>query len=84
MVEEVGKRRKTVQNTVTKPPRPSKIFSPFRVLGNVTDSTPFAIGTLGSTFYAVTSVGRSFQIYDLATLHLLFVSQTQTPSKLLV
>ncbi|KAK6875438.1 U3 small nucleolar RNA-associated protein 21 [Candida tropicalis] len=82
MVEEVGKRRKTVQNTVTKPPRPSKIFSPFRVLGNVTDSTPFAIGTLGSTFYAVTSVGRSFQIYDLATLHLLFVSQTQTPSKI--
>ncbi|KAI3406748.2 UTP21 [Candida oxycetoniae] len=62
--------------------KPSKIFSPFRVLGNVTDATPFAIGTLGSTFYAVTSVGKSFQIYDLATLHLLFVSQTQTKSKI--
>ncbi|RCK54556.1 U3 small nucleolar RNA-associated protein 21 [Candida viswanathii] len=85
MVEAVEKRRKIEESSATsvaKPPRPSKIFSPFRVLGNVTDSTPFAIGALGSTFYAVTSVGRSFQIYDLATLHLLFVSQTQTPSKI--
>ncbi|EMG50921.1 UTP21 U3 small nucleolar RNA-associated protein 21 [Candida maltosa Xu316] len=78
----IQKKRKTDDVSSVKPPRPSKIFSPFRVLGNVTDSTPFAIGTLGSTFYAVTSVGRSFQIYDLATLHLLFVSQTQTPSKI--
>lgn len=60
----------------------SKIFSPFRVIGNVSNETPFALGTLGSTFYVVTSVGRSFQIYDVATLHLLFVSQTQTPSKI--
>ncbi|CAK9435632.1 uncharacterized protein LODBEIA_P03590 [Lodderomyces beijingensis] len=89
MVELVEKKRKVETNgngpapqLKAKPSRPSKIFSPFRVLGNVTDSTPFAIGTLGSTFYAVTSVGRSFQIYDLATLHLLFVSQTQTKSKI--
>ncbi|KAG7665352.1 UTP21 [[Candida] subhashii] len=82
MVEQVDKRRKIEGSTSTKVVRPSKIFSPFRVLGNVTDSTPFALGTLGSTFYAVTSVGRSFQIYDLATLHLLFVSQSQTPTKI--
>lgn len=80
----IEKKRKVDLNAsgITKQPKASKIFSPFRVLGNVTDSTPFAMGTLGSTFYAVTSVGRSFQIYDLATLHLLFVSQTQTPSRI--
>ncbi|EGW33174.1 uncharacterized protein SPAPADRAFT_136717 [Spathaspora passalidarum NRRL Y-27907] len=82
MVEQDKRRRteSTSEASTSVPPRPSKIFSPFRVLGNVTDATPFAIGTLGSTFYGVTSVGKSFQIYDLATLHLLFVSQTQTAS----
>ncbi|CAD1808987.1 Utp21 specific WD40 associated putative domain family protein [Candida parapsilosis] len=83
MVELLEKKRKIeASGALQKAPRPSRIFSPFRVLGNVTDSTPFAIGTLGSTFYAVTSAGRTFQIYDLATLHLLFVSQTQTKSKI--
>lgn len=72
------KRRKTGPPA----PRGSRIFSPFRALGNVSNEVPFAVGTLGSTFYIVTSVGRSFQIYDAATLHLLFVSQTQTPSKI--
>ncbi|CAH6723056.1 U3 small nucleolar RNA-associated protein 21 [[Candida] jaroonii] len=79
MVEPVEKRRKLVDSKV---PKSSKVFSPFRVLGNVSNEIPFAIGSLGSTFYAVTSVGRSFQIYDVSTLHLLFVSQTQAPSKL--
>lgn len=76
---ESDKRRKT---EVQKKPRASKIFSPFRALGNVTNEVPLAVGTLGATFYIVTSVGRSFQIYDAATLHLLFVSLTQTPSKI--
>lgn len=83
MVEAVEKRRKVDKPTTPKGvSRPSRIFSPFRVLGNVSNETPFALGTLGSTFYIVTSVGRSFQIYDAATLHLLFVSQSQTPSKI--
>lgn len=74
-----------VNGVVTRSPnavKKSKIFSPFRVVGNVSDDTPHAVGTLGSTFYVVTSVGRSFQIYDVATLHLLFVSLKQTPSKI--
>ncbi|ODV79760.1 Utp21-domain-containing protein [Suhomyces tanzawaensis NRRL Y-17324] len=79
---EAEKRRKVEETAVKGVSKPSKIFSPFRVVGNVSNEVPFAIGTLGSTFYAVTSVGRSFQIYDIATLHLLFVSQTQTPSKI--
>lgn len=59
--------------------RKSKIFSPFRTIGHVSNNIPFAIGTLGATFYIVTIVGRSFQIYDASTLHLLFVSTKQTP-----
>lgn len=80
MAEPLDKRRKT--ETQKRVARPSKIFSPFRSLGNVSNEIPFAIGTLGATFYIVTSVGRSFQIYDAATLHLLFVSQHQTASKI--
>lgn len=78
MVHAMDKRRKTE----AKKPRASKIFSPFRALGNVTNEIPLAIGSLGATFYIVTSVGKSFQIYDAATLHLLFVSQTQTTLKI--
>lgn len=81
MAETLDKRRK-VESAISKTSRPSKIFSPFRVLGNVSNETPLAVGTLGSTFYIVTSIGRSFQIYDAATLHLLFVSQSQTPAKI--
>ncbi|KAK6201040.1 Utp21 specific WD40 associated putative domain-containing protein [Scheffersomyces amazonensis] len=82
MVEPTDKRRKVEIQTTPKTKKASRIFSPFRVLGNVSNEIPFAIGTLGSTFYVVTSVGRSFQIYDVATLHLLFVSQNQTSSKI--
>ncbi|CUM66220.1 uncharacterized protein PRCAT00003880001 [Priceomyces carsonii] len=86
MSEAVDKRRK-VDNGISdvskqNPVRKSKIFSPFRVLGNVTNETPFAVGSLGSTFFIVTSIGRVFQIYDVATLHLLFVSEGQTPLKI--
>ena len=60
----------------------SKIFAPFRVVGNVSNGIPFAVGTLGATFYIVTSVGKSFQIYDANTLHLLFVSAKETDSEI--
>lgn len=60
----------------------SKIFSPFRALGLVSNEVPFAVGMLGTSFYIVTSVGRAFQVYDAATIHLLFVSNIQTPAKI--
>lgn len=75
---ELEKRRKAQAAS----PKRSRIFSPFRALGMVSDHIPFACGTLGGSFYIVTSVGRSFQIYDAATLHLLFVSQKQTPVRI--
>ncbi len=52
------------------------------MIGNVTNEIPFAVASLGDQFYITTSVGRSFQIYDAATLRLLFVSNTQTSSKI--
>ncbi|KAK9461119.1 Utp21 specific WD40 associated putative domain-containing protein [Lipomyces oligophaga] len=58
----------------------SRIFSPFRALGHVTSSVPFSVSTLGQTFIVTTVVGNSFQIYDAATLRLLFVSSPQTSS----
>lgn len=74
---------KRAKSEVAKPKvRISKIFSPFRTIGHVSDGTPFAVGTLGQTFYIATVVGRSFQIYDAATLRLLFVSTTQTKERI--
>lgn len=76
---ELTKRRKV---ETSKTVHSSKVFAPFRVVGNVSNGTPFAIGTLGSTFYIVTSVGKSFQIYDANTLHLLFVSSKETDNEI--
>lgn len=76
---ELTKRRKVEQQRNV---HASKVFAPFRVIGNVSNGTPFAVGTLGSTFYIVTSVGKSFQIYDANTLHLLFVSAKETDNEI--
>lgn len=77
MTVEYGKKRKLEVSERTSG-RNSRVFSPFRVVGNVSNTIPFAVGTLGSTFYIVTSVGKSFQIYDASNLHLLFVSERET------
>lgn len=76
MTVEYGKKRK-LEISGRSSVRNSKVFSPFRVVGNVSNTVPFAVGTLGSTFYIVTSVGKSFQIYDASNLHLLFVSEKE-------
>lgn len=60
----------------------SKVFSPFRTIGLVTDGTPFATSTLGQSFTITCAIDRSFQIYDAAKLHLLFVSQPRTPARI--
>lgn len=75
------RRKDDVSQQVSSKFSASKIFSPFRTVGLVSNSTPLAITSLGQSFTITTSVGRSFQIYDASTLHLLFVS-SQTPSKI--
>lgn len=62
--------------------RGSKVFSPFRVIGKITNEVPYAIGTLGRTFYIATSIGKSFQIYDCSNLHLLFISEHELEFKI--
>ncbi|KAK9446881.1 Utp21 specific WD40 associated putative domain-containing protein [Limtongia smithiae] len=56
----------------------SRIFAPFRTLGHVTSAVPFAVSTLGQSFVITTVVGTAFQMYDAASLHLLFVSSPPT------
>lgn len=73
---------KRSQQLPIKRPKPSRLFSPFRSIGNVSNDVPFAIGSLGSTFYIATATGRLFHIYDAATLHLLFVLSSQTPARI--
>ncbi|SCU98453.1 LADA_0H13124g1_1 [Lachancea dasiensis] len=82
-MSEAYKKRKLVPDGVSasKSSR-SKVLSPFRIVGNVSNGVPFAVGSLGNTFYIVTSVGRSFQIYDANNLHLLFVSDQETGSSI--
>ncbi|CAI4935633.1 CGH_1_HP_G0136470.mRNA.1.CDS.1 [Saccharomyces cerevisiae] len=75
-------KKRKVEEDVRSRGKNSKIFSPFRIIGNVSNGVPFATGTLGSTFYIVTCVGKTFQIYDANTLHLLFVSEKETPSSI--
>lgn len=58
----------------------SKVFSPFRTIGLVSNKIPFSVTTLGQSFVITTVVGRSFQIFDASNLNLLFVSQPQTDS----
>lgn len=77
--EQVFKKRKAA---LAADVRVSKVFAPFRTVGNVSNGVAFAVGILGSTFYIVTSVGRSFQIYDANTLHLLFVSARETDANI--
>ncbi|KAK9476161.1 Utp21 specific WD40 associated putative domain-containing protein [Lipomyces japonicus] len=72
------KRRRVVTSSNKGIRYPSKIFSPFRSIGHVTNNVPFSVSSLGQTFIVTTVVGTSFQIYDAATLHLLFVSTTET------
>ncbi|CCD27133.1 rRNA-processing protein UTP21 NDAI_0J02410 [Naumovozyma dairenensis CBS 421] len=77
---QIVKKRKTIDSDVVTAKQASKVFSPFRIVGNVSNGVPFAVGTLGSTFYIVTSIGKSFQIYDANNLHLLFISEKETES----
>mgnify|MGYP003365564505 CR=1 FL=1 len=83
MTGEDNKRQKTNSVVPANNGYASRIFAPFRILGNVSNGTPYAIGTLGSTFYIVTSVGKSFQIYDANNLHLLFISEKETESNII-
>ncbi|KAK6341649.1 hypothetical protein TWF696_008718 [Orbilia brochopaga] len=60
----------------------SRIFAPFRSLGHITTSTPFALLQHSATFQLSTSTGHSVSTYDIRRLNLLFVTSPQTPSEI--
>ncbi|KAI9205039.1 Utp21 specific WD40 associated putative domain-containing protein [Polychytrium aggregatum] len=55
------------------------LFTPFRAIGYVTSDVPVSIQARGQSYFLTTSIGNSFQIYDMAKMGLLFVGP-QTPA----
>ncbi|KAI9136584.1 Utp21 specific WD40 associated putative domain-containing protein, partial [Paraphysoderma sedebokerense] len=49
-----------------------KLFQPFRAIGYVTNDVPFSVQARGQAFFVTTCVGRSFHIYDVQKMGLLF------------
>ena len=45
----------------------SQIFRPYRALGLVTDSTPFALQHVDGETFVTLSLGKSFQLYNVPT-----------------
>jgi hypothetical protein len=45
-----------------------KLYSYFRAVGRVADSVPASVHYMGGIPYITTSVGRSFQIFDVIFL----------------
>jgi U3 small nucleolar RNA-associated protein 21 len=56
----------------------SRIFQPYRVIGHVITDIPFVLQMRGTELFVLVSVGRAFQIYNVAHLRLKFVSQSTT------
>lgn len=56
----------------------SRILRPFRTVGIVSNGVPCAVSNLGLNYVVSTAVGRSIQIYDAASLRLMFITQPQT------
>jgi U3 small nucleolar RNA-associated protein 21 len=46
----------------------SQLFQPYRCVGHVTSAVPFALNKMGQASFAVVSVGRAFQIYNVRLL----------------
>lgn len=79
-ISNTSMKKQKIEHQSSSVTKPSKIFSPFRSIGYVSNSIPFSITSLGQTFVITTCVGNFFQIYDASSLHLLFVSSPKTPS----
>ena len=76
----------TKPKALTKPGHAgSRLFAPFRALGFVTNHVPFSMfvhtpnGALATpTVHVVTSVGRSWMMWDMAKMTLVFVGELNT------
>lgn len=52
----------------------SRIYTPFRAIGHVSNHVPFDIHIRGTQFLLTTCIGKAIQTYDCARLNLLFIS----------
>lgn len=43
----------------------SRLYQPFRAIGYITTDVPFLVETRGQDFFLTTSVGNSFQTYNV-------------------
>ena len=54
------------------------IFSPFRAIGYVTGTIPCAVQARGQSYFIVSSIGHSFQIYNGEKMNLVLVGDRLT------
>lgn len=77
-----SKRAKTGSVARTRNPSSPRILRPFRTVGLVSNGVPCAVSNLGQNYIVSTAVGRSIQIYDAASLRLMFMTQPQTSEEI--
>lgn len=75
MAESESRKRQRVIGGIIEKKHASKVFTPFRSIGHVSNQVPFDIQVKGTQFLLTTCIGRAIQTYDCARLNLLFVSQ---------
>ena len=46
----------------------SKLFQPYRVVGQVASDVPFCVLALDQTLHLVVAIGKAFQIFDVCRL----------------
>ena len=54
--------------------RASRLFTPYRAIGCVTDGAPFGINRLGERTFITTTVGNAFQVFEADKLRLAIVA----------
>ena len=51
----------------------SKLFQPYRVVGQVASDVPFCVLALDQTLHLVVAIGKAFQIFDVRSLPIISV-----------
>lgn len=67
MVQPLDKRQEQKQQH-------SRLFTPYRAIGSITDGAPFGINRLGDATFITTTVGNAFQVFEADKLRLAIVA----------
>jgi U3 small nucleolar RNA-associated protein 21 len=52
----------------------SRLFTPYRAIGSITDGAPFGINRLGDVTFITTTVGNAFQVFEADKLRIAIVA----------